>query len=76
MKYDIRSKNKKHNNKIVDYRKEGVNNITNIENESLNESLDYKYNNTFSKLSGGEENLILNGSFSKTLTKSKRKFDE
>ena len=76
MKYDIRSKNKKHNNKIVDYKKEGVNNITNIENESLNESLDYKYNNTFSKFSGGEENLILNGSFSKTLTKSKRKFDE
>ena len=68
MKYDMRPKNKIYNNNKILNNKNG-----NIENDNLNESLDYKYN-TFSNFYGGD-NLILNGSFSKTLTKSKRKFD-
>ena len=69
MKHDIRSKNKMYNSIKMN------NKNNNTENDSLNESLDYKYN-TFSNLNGGDNNIILNGSFSKTLTKSKRKFDE
>jgi len=68
MKYDIKSKNKMYNNRLNK-------NNSNIENDSLNESLDYKYN-TFSSNFREGDNLIFNGSFSKTLTKSKRKFDE
>ena len=49
-------------------------NSNNIENENLNESIDYRYR-TLTSFSGGD-NYILNGSFSKTLTKSKRKFDD
>ena len=37
MKYDIKSKNKMYNNRLNK-------NNSNIENDSLNESLDYKYN--------------------------------
>ena len=69
MKYDMRPKNKMNSNKMINFKK------SNIENDSLNESLDNKYN-TFSTFGGGGENLILNGSFSKTLSKSKRKFNE
>jgi hypothetical protein len=65
MKYDIKSKNKMYNNRLNK-------NNSNIENDSLNESLDYKYN-TFSSNFREGDNLIFNGSFSKTLTKSKRK---
>jgi len=68
MKSDIRSKNKMYNSIKMN------NKNNNTENDSLNESLDYKYN-TYSNLNGGDNNIILNGSFSKTLTKSKRKFD-
>ena len=68
MKHDIRSKNKMYNSIKMN------NKNNNTENDSLNESLDYK-NNTYSNLNGGDSNLILNGSFSKTLTKSKRKLD-
>ena len=68
MKHDIRSKNKMYNSIKMN------NKNNNTENDSLNESLDYKYN-TYSNLNGGDSNVILNGSFSKTLTKSKRKFD-
>ena len=69
MKYDMRPKNKMNSNKIINFKK------SNIENDSLNESLDNKYN-TFSTFGGGGDNLILNVSFSKTLSKSKRKFNE
>ena len=69
MKYDIKSKNKMYNNRLNK-------NNSNIENDSLNESLDYKYNTFSSNFREGGDNLIFNGSFSKTLTKSKRKFDE
>ena len=69
MKYDMRPKNKMNSNKMINFKK------SNIENDSLNESLDNKYN-TFSTFGGGGDNLILNGSFSKTLSKSKRKFEE
>jgi hypothetical protein len=68
MKHDIRSKNKMYSSIKMN------NKNNNTENDSLNESLDYK-NNTYSNLNGGDSNLILNGSFSKTLTKSKRKLD-
>jgi hypothetical protein len=68
MKHDIRSKNKMYNSIKMN------NKNNNTENDSLNESLDYKYN-SYSNLNGGDSNVILNGSFSKTLTKSKRKFD-
>ena len=61
MKYDIKSKNKMYNNRLNK-------NNSNIENDSLNESLDYKYN-TFSSNFREGDNLIFNGSFSKTLTK-------
>jgi len=70
MKYDVRAKNKLHNNLKLNHKYSN-----NIENESLNESLDYKYR-TFTSFGGDDNNFILNGSFSKTLTKSKRKFDE
>ena len=69
MKFDKKSKSKIYNNKIINNKK------INLENDSLNESLDYKYN-TFSNFRDGGDNLIFNGSFSKTLTQSKRKFDE
>ena len=69
MKYDIKSKNKMYNNRLNK-------NNSNIENDSLNESLDYKYNTFSNNFREGGDNLIFNGSFSKTLTKSKRKFDE
>ena len=69
MKHDIRSKNKMYSSIKMN------NKNNNTENDSLNESLDYKYN-TYSNFNGGDSNVILNGSFSKTLTKSKRKFDE
>ena len=75
MKYDLRSKNRMYNNKIINYKNNVVNNANNNENDNLNESLDNKYN-TFSTFGGGGDNLILNGSFSKTLSKSKRKFEE
>ncbi len=68
MKHDIRSKNKMYNSIKMNTKN------NNTENDSLNESVDYKYN-TYSNLNGGDSNIILNGSFSKTLTKSKRKFD-
>ena len=68
MKHDIRSKNKMYNSIKMNSKN------NNTENDSLNESLDYKYN-TYGNLNGGDSNAILNGSFSKTLTKSKRKFD-
>ena len=68
MKHDIRSKNKMYNSIKMNSKN------NNTENDSLNESLDYKYN-SYSNLNGGDSNVILNGSFSKTLTKSKRKFD-
>ena len=70
MKYDIKTKNKIYNNDMKINNKK-----SNIENDSLNESFDYKYN-TFSNFHDCGDNLIINGSFSKTLTKSKRKFDE
>ena len=72
MKYDMRPKNKIYNNKIIN--NNNKNKKGNIENDNLNESLDYKYN-TFSNFYGGGDNLILNGSFSKILNNSKRKFD-
>ena len=65
MKNDIKSKKKIYNNM--------KNN--NFDNDSLNESLDYKYS-TFSTFKGGDNNLRLNGSFSKTLTRSKRRFND
>jgi len=65
MKNGIKSKKKIYNNM--------KNN--NFDNDSLNESLDYKYS-TFSTFKDGENNLRLNGSFSKTLTRSKRKFND
>ena len=70
MKYDMRPKNKIYSNKNINNK----NGNGNIDNENLNDSLDYKYN-TFTNFYDGEDNLILNGSFSKTLTRSKRKFD-
>ena len=69
MKYDMRPKNKMNSNKMINFKK------SNIENDSLNESLDNKYN-TFSTFGKGGDNLILNGSFSNALSKSKRKFNE
>jgi len=70
MKYDVRAKNKLYNNLKLNHKYSN-----NIENESLNENLDFKYR-TFTSFGGDDNNFILNGSFSKTLTKSKRKFDE
>ena len=75
MKYDVRPKNRMYSTKIINYKNNVVNNANNSENDNLNESLDNKYN-TFSTFGGGGDNLILNGSFSKTLSKSKRKFEE
>ena len=69
MKYDMKPKSKMNSNKMINFTK------SNIENDSLNESLENKYN-IFSTFGGGGENLIINGSFSKTLSKSKRKFNE
>ena len=66
-KYDT-SKSKLYNNLKINNK-----NKNDIENNSLNESLDFKYN-TFSDFSNGVNNFILNGSFSKTLAKSKKKF--
>ena len=68
IKHDMRAKNKMYNN----LKKNNKNN--NSENDNLNEILDYKYN-TFSTFNG-INNIILNGSYRKTLTKTKRKFDE
>ena len=68
MKHDMRAKNKMYNN----LKKNNKNN--NSENDNLNEILDYKYN-TFSTFNG-INNIILNDSYRKTLTKTKRKFDE
>ncbi len=45
-----------------------------INKENFNDSIDYKYS-SFTSFGGDDNNYILNGSFSKTLTKSKRKFD-
>ena len=45
----------------------------NIENENLNASMEFR---TFTSFGGEDNNYILNGSFSKTLTRSKRKFDD
>ena len=44
-------------------------------NNSLNENMDSKYR-TSTSFGGDDNNYILNGSFSKTMTKSKRKFDD
>ena len=67
-KNDKRTKNKIYYN----MRKNNKNN--NLENDNINTSLDYKFN-SFSDFKGEDDNLILNGSFCKTMTKSKRKFD-
>ena len=67
MKSDGKTKSKRQ--MIMNYK-----NSNNIENENLNESTDYRYR-TLTSFSGGD-NYISNGSFSKTLTKSKRKFDD
>ena len=69
MKYDIKAKNKINNTNIINHK-----NKSNIENDSLNESFDYKYN-TFTNFTDAKNNIILNGSFSKTLNRSKKKLE-
>ena len=67
-KFDIRTKSKFYNNMKINNK-----NKDDLENNCIKD--DFKYN-TFSDFSNGVNNLILNGSYSKTLTKSKRKFND
>ena len=67
-KFDIRTKSKFYNNMKINNKNKDY-----LENNCIKD--DFKYN-TFSDFSNGVNNLILNGSYSKTLTKSKRKFND
>ena len=67
MKNDIKTKNKKNNINKINYK-------NNIETDNLNESFDNKYN-TFTNFADAKNNFLLNGAFSKTLNKSKKKLE-